>query len=136
MYHCVEWKNEIFTESCVWLLILNMIVLIFICVFFNWSIVYLQCCVSSGVHQNDSNIYFFPIFSSIVAYYRMLNIVRCATQQVGPCCLFCMWWLVSADPKLLIYPAPHCPPPLIAIVCFLCLWVCFCFVNKFIYIIF
>ena len=37
-----------YTESCVWL-ILNMTVLIFICIYFNRSIVDLQCCVSSGV---------------------------------------------------------------------------------------
>ena len=34
------------------------------------------------------------------------------------------------NPKLPVHPFPNLPPPWQPQVCSLCLWVCFCFVNK------
>ena len=48
-------------------------------------------------------IYYFFSFSSIIGYYKILNIVPCA-----PCCLFYRHKCVSVNPKLILYPT-HSP---------------------------
>ena len=40
----------------------------------------------SSVHLSDSAMHSLFAFSSIIGYYKMLNIVPCAIYTVGPCC--------------------------------------------------
>ena len=62
------------------------------------GIVDLQCCVRFWC---TANIFFF-----IIIYYRILNIIPCATQEDLILYLFYIQQLVSVNPKLQIYPFP------------------------------
>ena len=59
----------------------------------------------SGIQQSDSVFVFtfFARFFSIIGYYKILNIltVPCAIQSV-----LVVWWYVTVNSKLLIYPSP------------------------------
>ena len=70
---------------------------------------------------------FFPLLS----HYKVSSTASWAMQQAPVAHLCCVHCCVHAYPKLLLHPSPSLPlwSPLL---CFLCLWVCFCFVNKFI----
>ena len=73
-------------------------------------------------------IYTFPDYFP----YRLLQNIEysslCCT--VYPCWLSVLYVYVYVNPKLLIYHPARILYPLVIISLFLCLWVCFCFVNK------
>ena len=71
-----------------------------------------------------------------MVYHRILNIVPCAIQYdliVYPSDLY---WFASVNPQSPIFPSPTSFPPWQPQVRSLHLWVCFCFVNMFICVIF
>ena len=81
--------------------------------FKNWSTVDLhtvlcQFQVYSKMIQLYIYIFFFRSFS-IIGYYKILNIVPCAIQQVLVVYLFYVQQCVSVNPKLLNYPPPCFP---------------------------
>ena len=98
---------------------------------------------ASGVQQSDSaihihthtytHIYSLCTFSSIIGYHRVLSTAACTTQHVTVGRLLhtqqCVYILI---PKAQAIPPKRQQPQ----VCFLCLWVYFCFVNKFICVLF
>ena len=97
----------------------------------------------SGVQQSDSVIYiytyiclyiFFFRFFSTLGYYKKLSIVPCAIQQVLVGYLFYIQQCVYFNTNLLIYPS--LPSPLVTVSLFCMSLSHFCFVNKFICIIF
>ena len=55
---------------------------------------------------------FFRIFS-IIAYYKILNIVPCVIQQIPVVYLLYVQKFVSVNPRLSIYPSPL--PPLVTV---------------------
>lgn len=80
-----------------------------------------------------NNVYFSRLFS-IVGYYKLLHIVPCAEQYISISLLFVyvIHECVSANLRLLIY---HFLPPFLlweTWIYSLCLFVCFCFVIRFI----
>ena len=91
---------------------------ILVSIFFNWRIVIYNIVLVSGVQQSDSVlcIYIFFRFFTHIGYNRILidfSIYRSMCMSI-PSSQF----------------IPQQP------ICFLCLWLCFCFINKFICIIF
>ena len=102
---------------------------------FYWSIVDLQCyinfcCTAKWLSYTYLYTFFF-IFLSMMVYHRILNIVPCATQQnlvVHPA--------LYDSLHLLTWNSQSLPPPWQPQACSLCLWVEFCFINKFICIIY
>ena len=87
-----------------------------------------------GLQQSDSHIYthvhthiYFFIFFFIVVYYKILNMVTSAIQQILVVYLLYIQQFVSANPKLLIYPSSPAFP-FSNHKFFSCV---FCFVNKF-----
>ena len=71
-----------------------------------------------------------------MVYHRILNIVPCAIQYdliVYPSDLY---WFASVNPQSPIFPSPTSFPPWQPQVRSLHLWVCFCFVDMFICVIF
>ena len=98
-------------------------------VFFNWSIVNLQCCVSfrctaKWFSYTYIYIYFFRLFS-LIGYYKISSIVPCWLSILYIVVCVCS----SQAPNLSLPPTtfPLWSPK----VCFKNLWVCFCFVNHF-----
>ena len=80
-----------------------------------------------------NNVYFSRLFS-IIGYYKLLHIVPCAEQYISISLLFVyvIHECVSANLRLLIY---HFLPPFLlweTWIYSLCLFVCFCFVIRFI----
>ena len=111
--------------------------------FFKKIIIDLQYCISFKYTAkwfcfiyiyNGIYIYTHIIFQilSIRVYYKILNI----SYTAGPYWSAILYIVecISTNPILLIYSSN--PSPLVTVVCFLCLWVFFCFVRKFTCIIF
>ena len=103
--------------------------------FLYWTVVDLQCCVGfSKVIQ--LYMYMCLFFFRFFPYRSAQNIEQnslCYT--VGPCWLSILYRAVFVNPTLPIYPSsPSFPYD--NHVYFLSLWVCFCFINKFICILF
>ena len=80
-------------------------------IFFNWSIVDLQCCVSFRCSAKwFSYTTYISFFFQILFPYRLLQNAdsRSLCYTVGP------WWLsilyIVINPKLLIYPSPQLSP--------------------------
>ena len=56
---------------------------------------------------------------------------------VGPCCLPILYiTAVSANPNLPSHPSLHLPTPWLSRICSLCLWFCFRFIDRFIWVLF
>ena len=69
----------------------------------------------SGVQQSDLGKYMLFVLFSITGYHKKLNTFPCAVQQVPAFGVFYTYECVSADPKLLLYPAPLLSPLVTAI---------------------
>ena len=109
--------------------------------FLNWSIVDLQCfnfyCTAKWFSYTYIYIYiyiFFFMFFSIMVYHRILNIVL--PVLYSRTLLFTHY--IHNSLHLLIPNSQSIPPapPRQPQFCSLCLWVGFCFVGKFICVIF
>ena len=82
------------------------------------------------VYSRVIQLYIYILFQ-ILFHYRLLQDTEYCSlcYMVGPCHLFYIQLCVYVNPKLLILsPTPF--PQWQLYVCFLCLWVYFCFVNK------
>jgi len=86
--------------------------------------IYMYVCVCIYIYINT---HFYFGLSQHIEYSSLCN-------TVGPCCLFIPYilswicWSQTPNPSL-----PYTPSHLATIqVCLLCLWVCFCFIDKFI----
>ena len=69
----------------------------------------------SGVQQSDLGKYVLFVRFSITGYHKTLNTVPCAVQQAPAFGVFYTYECVSADPKLLLYPALLLSPLVTAI---------------------
>ena len=83
----------------------------------------------------EFHIYIFKIFFSIMVYHSLLNTVPCDIQ------LDLVFIHSLCNSLCLLIPNSQSIPPLTPFpskpqLCFLCLWVCFCFIDRFIYVIF
>ena len=106
--------------------------------FFFCSIVDLQCCVHFCAQQSDSVLHVYILFC-ILFYYGL-------SQEIGYsslCCTHRTLLLIHSKCSSLHLPTPNSiwslsllPPPWQPLVCSLCLQVCFCFVDKFIHVLF
>ena len=100
---------------------------------FYWSVLYLQSCVNFCCAAKWFS-YIYTLF-----YYDLSQGTKYGflCYRVGPCCLFtlditartCEPW--TPNPTL----SPTSPPLWKPQVCSLGLWVCFCFIDKFVYVI-
>ena len=75
--HFIQWRVKFYLKGSDSNILLGLYFLVF---FFYWSIVDLQCCVSIRCTATWFGIFF--RFFSIIDYYKILNIVSCAIQQV------------------------------------------------------
>ena len=82
-------------------------------------------------------IYTFSRLFSIIGYYKTLSVIHCTLQKALVVYYFmyvaCIFWPQTPNFSLLLC---HFPPPMLTIICFLCFWVYFGFVNKLIGIFF
>ena len=106
--------------------------------FFYWSIIYLQCWVNfcyTAKWLSFIYIHTFFIFFSIMVYLRILNIVPCAIQSdLVVHSFYINSFHVLIPNSQSIARSPHIP--LGNRKSALCLWVCSCFVGRFICVIF
>ena len=104
-----------------------------------WSIVN-NVVLVSGAQQSDSvtHIHISILFQIFFPFRLLQNI-----EQSSLCCTVGLCWLsilniavCTCQSRIPSLSLPTLPSLLVTIVCSLSLWVCFCFVNKFICIIF
>ena len=115
-------------------LMLNNVMSFLFSLFFHCGIVDLQCCANFCIIAkwlSLADIFFFTFFASMV-YPRTLNTVPCALQEDLLSIHSLYKQFASANPKLPVHPSPNPAVPWQPKVCALCLWVCFCFVDRFI----
>ena len=105
---------------------------------FYWSIVDLRCCVNFcyTVKWLSFTYTFFFVFFSTVVYHRVLNrqypVLYRRTLLFSHPIYNSSNLLIPNSQFFLPHPLPLWQRP----VCSLCLWICFCFVNMFICVIF
>ena len=71
--------------------------------------------LGSGAQESDLGKYLLFVFFPSTGYRKILHRVPCAVQQVPAFCVFYAHECVSADPKLLLHPAPLLSPLIAAV---------------------
>ena len=129
MYTCIYMCMYMYV--CIHLYIIHMYMYVYMCMYmYTYVCVYVCVCVCIYIYIC---IYIpFLILSSIMVYPKRLDIVLCAVT-VGPHCLsmlsivVCIYYPQTPHTSHSLSPRPWQPQ-----VCSLCLWVCFCLVDRFI----
>ena len=130
-YVSIQLLMDIWVVSNVWLLLIKLL-WTFMYNFFYWDIVDLKYCIGNrctGKCVIHIYIYYFSQFFSSIIYYKILNITPCAIQW-----RLAVYFVYGSISMLILYSQfiYISPSSLVTIVWFLCLWVYFCFINKFI----